>query len=261
MWWRWDGWPTAAEWQAWWGFAGVVVAAVLLFVAWKQLSGLAESNRELKRSNELLTESNKEISRPVVIIEYVLERHAQRDYSNSGSDSTVFVAIRNVGASPARDVLLSGSPEFQRAGTAVSNGSIQALNDLFSGGRPIKMLTPGQQLNYAFDGARDALNSSTVPSEYIVAATYSNLQRTETYADEFVLELSPWGPSVAKTAPMERISKDIQFVAQTLRDRDKGIPGIVTRIKNLTPPAPAPKPRVRIAGRPAVSSRKLRRRL
>ncbi|WP_313356205.1 hypothetical protein [Microbacterium sp.] len=259
MWWRWDGWPTAAEWQAWWAFGGVLVAAVLLYVAWKQLGGLAESNRELKRSNELLTASNKEISRPVVIIEYALERHAQRDYSNSSGDSTVYVVVRNVGASPARDVRLTGSPAFQRAGGRVTQDSIDALNDLFSGARPIKMLTPGQELKYAFDDARAALSNAAVPAEYTVAAIYTDLQRTESYADEFVLELSPWGPSVAEVAPMKRLSKDIQFVAQSLRDRSQGLPGIVATIEDLKPAPPAPT-RPRIPGRPTVSGRALHRR-
>lgn len=255
MWWRWEGWPTAAEWQAWWGFAAAAIAGVLLYVAWKQLSGLAESNRELKRSNELLTQSNKEISRPVVIVEYRLERHAQRDYSNSAGDSTVYVVVRNVGATPARDVLLSASPPFRRAGSSVTRASVNALNDLFSGRRPIKMLTPGQELKYAFDDAREALTNAAVPSEYVVGAIYADLQRTEKYDDEFVLELSPWGPSVAEVAPMKRISKDIQFVAQSLRDRDNGLAGIARQVKGLKPESS----RVRIAGRPHVRSHTLRR--
>lgn len=239
MWWRWDGWPTAAEWQAWWGFAGVLVAGILLYAAWKQLSGLAESNRELKRSNEILAESNKALSRPVVIVEYLLERHTQRDYSSSRANSTVYVVIRNVGPSPARDVVFNGSPQFQRAGNSVSDASIEYLNELFSGERAIKMITPGQVLKYALDDARDALGSDVVPREYAVQVSYTDLQRTEDFVDEFVLQMSHWGPSVAEDAPMKRISKDIQFLSQTLRDANRGIPKLAQQLGQIRDAIPA----------------------
>lgn len=258
-WWRWEGWPTAAEWQAWWGFGGVVVAGVLLYVAWKQLSGLAESNRELKRSNELLTESNKEISRPVVSVEYLFEKQASRNYTNAENKSTVYIVVSNVGATPARDVRLTVTPSFQKVSATVAQEVTNFLNELFSGQKPIKMLSPGQRLKYVLDDARDALTSKTLPSEYAVNATYTDLQRTETFDDEFVLEMSPWAMSIAEVAPMKRISKDIQFVAQSLRDRDDGLPGMVKRVKELKP-AQSSSPRVRIAGRPSLSGRTLRRR-
>ncbi len=258
MWWRWDGWPTAAEWQAWWGFAATVVAAILLFVAWKQLSGLAESNSQLARSNELLTESNKAISRPVVVVEYLFERHASRDYSNSDNRSSVYVIIRNVGTSPARDVLFTVSPAFEKVSSAVADATTEFLNELFSGRRPIKMLAPGQTLKYVLDSAREALKSTTLPAEYQITVAYTDLQRSEVFSDEFVLEMSHWGMTIGEVAPLKRLSKDVQFLTQSIRDDSKGLPMIANRVEQVAskisvPPAP------RIVGRPRTSGRKLRR--
>lgn len=259
-WWRIDGWPTAEEWQAWWGFAAVVVAAILLYVAWKQLSGLAESNKQLTRSNTLLTESNRAMSRPVVVVEYEFEKHASRDYTNTQNESSVYVLVRNVGSSPARDVTLTVSPEFQRASATVGAKTTEFLNELFSGRTSIKMLAPGQKLRYVLDSAREALASKTLPSEYEVTARYSDLERADTFSDSFVLQMSPWGMTIPEVAPLKRISKDIQFVSQSLRDRDKGLPKIATRIREATDAAAAPS-RGPVKGSPTIAGRSLRRRL
>lgn len=258
-WWRFEGWPTAGEWQAWWGFAAVIVAGVLLYVAWKQLSGLAESNKQLAESNRLLTESNKAISRPVVVVEYAFERQASRDFTNTQNESTVFVVVQNVGTSPARDVLLTVSPAFEHESGSVGAAATAFLNDLFSGTAPIKMLTPGQRLKYVLDDAREALQSETLPSEYEVTATYTDLERTESFSDEFVLHMSPWAMSIAEVAPLKRISKDIQFVSQSLRDREKGLPKLASRLRELQA-EPEVASRRRIRGRPMVEGRALRRR-
>lgn len=230
VWWRWDGWPTAGEWQAVWAFAAVASAVLLLYVAWRQLSGLAESNHQLAESNRLLTESNKALSRPVVSVEYSLERHASRDYTNSQNESTAFVLVRNVGTTPARDITLKVDPPFESTSDAISADALHFLNEMFSGDRTIRMLAPGHSLKYVLDSAKEAVGNDELPPEYTVKAVYQDLAQTEHFEDVFVLQMSPWAMSVAEVDPMKRISKDIQFISQSLRDRDKGLPIIAKRI-------------------------------
>ncbi len=100
-WWRFDGFPTADEWQAVCSFEAVIVAVVLLMFAWKQLEDLAESNRGLANSNELLAESNRVLSRPTVLAQFESERVPKRNYTNQENANTVFITVENLGVSPA----------------------------------------------------------------------------------------------------------------------------------------------------------------
>lgn len=232
-WWRFDGWPTAGEWQAVWALAAALLAGLLLFIAWKQLHGLSESNRRLAESNTLLAESNRALSRPTIVVEFAFERTAWRNYTSSSNESTVFVVVQNVGASPAIDVTLHVSPVFEATDKKLTELGLDALNELFAGGTPIRMIAPGQKLKYILDSAKDAMQDAALPAEYTVAAVYTDIERTGNYAEEFILQMSPWGMSVAEVDPAKQISKDIQFISENLRSAQRGLPALISTVRQL----------------------------
>lgn len=233
--WRFDWAPTAEEWQAFWAMLGVVAALLLLYVAWKQLSGLAESNLQLARSNELLTESNKALSRPLVVVEYEFRVQSRRNYASPNGSSTIFVVIRNVGQTPARDLFLTVDPPFESTSDAISEKALGFLANQFSGTVPIRMLTPGQKLMYALDEAATAVGNEDLPDEYQILARFTDVAGTEEFEEEFVLQMSPWALSVADQDPLRRISRDIQFVSETLKSQQHGIPKIAAAVSRLQP--------------------------
>lgn len=230
-WWRFDGWPTAGEWQAVWAFAAAMLAALLLYIAWKQLHGLSESNKRLAESNTLLAESNRALSRPTIVVEFAFERVAWRNYTSSSNESTVFVVVQNVGASPAIDVNLHVSPMFEATEKKLTVLGLEALNELFAGRTPIRMIAPGQKLKYVLDSAKDAMRDVNLPAEYTVVATYTDIERAGSYAEQFVLQMSPWGMSVAEVDSVKQISKDIQFISENLRSAQRGLPAITSAMR------------------------------
>ena len=224
-WWRFDWAPTAGEWQALWGLLAVIATVLLLLIAWRQLTGLSESNRVLAESNDLLAASNKALNRPALAVELHLQTTPSRNYESSGADGTVFVRVRNVGPSVARDINLTVTPPFQVADTKIHAHAREFLRNRFSGESPIRMLTPGQELKYVLDGASAALDDETLPVEYEVIAEYTDISGTDRIRESFVLSMAAWALSIAEDDPMARLSKDIQFVSQKLAAINKTLSG------------------------------------
>lgn len=234
-WWRIEGWPRADEWQAFWAFIAAGLAAALLWIAWRQLHGLAVSNKSLAESNKLLAESNRALSRPTVIVQFEFERVAMRNYTNQTNANTVYVVVENVGASPAMNVLLKVTPEFEATEMKLSKEGLEALNALFSGSAPIRMIGPHQRLKYILDSAKDALQNEDLPTEYVVDATYTDLEASESYEDSFVLQMSPWGMSVAEVDPRKQLSKDVQFISENLRGTKGVLGAIASEVRSQRP--------------------------
>lgn len=232
-WWRVQGWPTPDEWQAFWGFASTVLTGLLIWIALRQLSGLAKSNRGLVESNELLAESNHSLSRPTIIVQLDFERVPMRNYTNNSNNSNVFVVVDNVGASPAVDVLLAVDPKFEATPTKLTAEGLQALNDLFSGRERFRMVAPGQRFRYILDSASDALKSDELPSEYTVTASYWDSERKRRYEESFTLQMSPWAMAVAEVDPAKQLSKDVQFISENLKSRQTGLPRIASAVRSL----------------------------
>lgn len=261
-WWRVDNYPTASEWQALWAFMAAAIAGFLLWMAGRQLRGVRESNQELAKSNELLAASNREMSRPLVLVEFAFERTPLRNYTNQTTSATVYVVVRNVGASPARDITLMVSPEFAAVSSSVAKEALDALNARFGGSDPIRMLPPGQELRYVLDSATEAVGNNDLPAEYVVEVSYSDIASSTKYGEQFVLQMAPWAMSVAQVEPLRQISKDLQFVSENLRSATKGLPRIATEVKRISASRPAPvvlwprrAPRVR-AGRKLRGTRR-----
>ncbi|WP_146080290.1 hypothetical protein [Pseudoclavibacter sp. RFBG4] len=234
-WWRVDGWPTPDEWQAFWSFLSAAFAASLLIIAWRQLHGLSVSNTRLSESNNLLAESNRALARPTVIVQFEFERVPVRNYSNQENINSVFIVVQNVGTSPAMNISLNVDPKFEATDVKLSPEGLLALNTLFSGKTPVRMVGPHQRLKYILDSAKDALAKEDLPTEYVVTATYSNLDESEQYSDSFVLQMSPWAMTVAEVDPVRQLSKDVQFISENLRKSHGGFRSIVSAIRDQKP--------------------------
>ena len=230
-WWRFEGWPSAEEWQALWALLSAILAAILLVIAWRQLNGLSVSNRSLAESNTLLAESNRALSRPTMVVQFEFERVAMRNYTNQVNASNVFVVVENVGASPAVDVRLEVEPLFQATSQKLTTEGLRALNALFDGSTPIRMIAPRQRLKYILDSAKHALGDPDLPKEYVVSVTYSDIEGSMGYAERFVLQMSPWGMSVAEVDPAKQLSKDVQFISENLRASHRGLSSIESAVR------------------------------
>ena len=215
-WWRVDWAPTAGEWQAFWGLLSVAATVLLIVIAWRQLRGLAMSNSALAESNDLLAASNKALSRPVIVVEFRLQTTPSRDYANTRATSVIFILVKNVGPTAARDIHLKVTPPFEVANTAIHQAAQDFVRERFSGEEPIRMLTPGQELKYLLDTAEAALGNESLPSEYEVEATYTDISGTDRITETFFLSTEAWAFAISEDDPMARISKDIQFVSDNL---------------------------------------------
>lgn len=231
-WWRAEGWPTAEEWTALWAFAAVVLTALLLWVAWRQLAGLAASNSGLAESNRLLAESNRALSRPSIVVEFAFEKVPWRNYTQTSNVSTVFVVVKNVGASPAMNVRMSVSPAFEATDKKITPEVLAFLNARFDGQSVVRMIAPAQRLKYILDSAKDAVGNEDLPGEYTITAVYEDLEGS-TFGERFVLQMSPWAISVAETDPLRQLSKDVQFISENLRSSSYGLPKVASSVRAL----------------------------
>lgn len=110
-WWRFPGMPTAEEWSAVFGAS----ALVALGFAWYQIRQVDQSNKALIASNELARQVNIEAVRPRVQVALEANRFVQKD-RGAAVKGALYIAVRNIGVSPARDVRLKVSPPFTSLG-------------------------------------------------------------------------------------------------------------------------------------------------
>ncbi|WP_242089625.1 hypothetical protein, partial [Microbacterium lacticum] len=102
-----------------------------------QIRQVDASNRELIRSNELARDANLEISRPRVQVYLQADRQVWKDRTKP-VDGTMFVAVTNIGRSPATNVRLAVDIPFT------------SMEEFF---KPGMMATHFEDLNSTFDGS------------------------------------------------------------------------------------------------------------
>lgn len=217
-WWRFEGFPTAAEWAAFWGFLAAVAAAIAGLVAYHalsiargQLGAAIESNRQLEASNRQLETSNRELVRPRVVVELVPGRMEVSDYRQSFIHQ-MEVVIRNIGASPARNVVFKASPI--PSNRAISPG----LAALFAGSNEIPILTPGTTIRHVLDQVRKNSRSFTdeqLQTNFSLAVKYA-ADDGHTYSETFPIDVRPLHNALHSPDRLARISKDIQSLTTTL---------------------------------------------
>lgn len=216
--WQCDGCPTAEEWQAFWAFAGVVVAGVLLAVAIAQLRGLGEANRLLAASNMGLTESNAALVRPYVVVQFGIARSMRRD-PRVDEGRTATLEIRNNGQTTALNVRVKMSPPLETTLTIVPEKAAaeslrDGVRDVFSG-RSMGTISPGQSVVYPIDKLEGFLNDATLPDHYDLEVVYSDLSGRE-WAEVYTVSMGSRGPSLTEPDRLQRISKDIQHLQEAV---------------------------------------------
>ena len=159
-WWRWNGWPTAEEWQAVWGLATVVVAAVAAFFALSQLRASIRSGAEQ--------------SRPYVTADITFRAWGG-----------IAIEIKNSGLTAAKNIKFewSDKPIADRA-------DAQAVIDrgLIDGGIPF--LAPGRTVLYDLGYFRDGTEGS--PRRFDVKMTYQGSADNSVWGSESILDIEQW---------------------------------------------------------------------
>lgn len=224
-WWRFPGMPTAEEWSAFFG----AFAVIALVVAWQQLGQVDLSNRALVASNELARQVNLEAVRPRVVVMLEASRLVTRD-RRSPTVGSLYVIVRNTGASPARNVRLSVDPQFDSLESSFKPGKmadhLKLVNEAFDGAVKFQTLNPGRSYVW-FLGQVPALFDPTpegFPRLWTVSVEYSSPVLNESFTDEFVLDLDVEKRMEVPLDPLVRIGKDIEVVGDALNAITRKIP-------------------------------------
>lgn len=206
---------------------GTVIAAVAaiiaLLIAGSQLRQLIASNRLLADSNDTMAESNIALTRPYVVVDYEFRPSLTRGGGTSGT--SVFVAIRNDGRTPAHNITMEVDRPFAPLSEPDQDGwrkSIEDLNRMMNGRTVLRSLTSTRPLKYYLDDeAIFGVSDEPAPS-WTVTATYEDANGRE-FEETFHLDVEPWRRSIAIGDPLLRVGKYIDAVAYEIRDMKKTV--------------------------------------
>jgi hypothetical protein len=223
-WWRFPAMPTAEEWSAFFGAS----ALVALGFAWYQIRQVDQSNKALIASNELARQVNIEAVRPRVQVALEADRFVQKD-RGAPVKGTLYIAVRNIGVSPARDVRLSVSPPFTSLEKFFNPGMMgehfAEVNKAFNGEVHFRTLNPGNTYIWflgrvpgLFDGG------SEVPRRWEVETEYTGTASPEPFRETFVLDLDIEKRIELPVDPLVRIGKDIEVVGSHLKAIKGAVP-------------------------------------
>jgi hypothetical protein len=151
---------TAGDWSAAATVAAAVIYVFLGIFAFVQLL----QNRKLRQLE----------TRPYVIVDFDTRREL------------IYVAISNVGRTPARDVVIKFTEPLRTTGQMRSDPSMAAVFN-----SPIPMLAPGRVIRIAFGLGFEILNDDSIPHSYEVSVSYTDLERKNKFADpSYVMDLA-----------------------------------------------------------------------
>lgn len=212
-WWNIDSAPTAAEWQAIWMFATLLVAVVTAWVALHQLRQMRDANENAARAAELSAAAVRESVRPYVEVSLGLKVLAAGDPKQNNGGKVAFILVRNTGRTPARRIRMVSMPEFENSGAGrppEPDPVLAALRKTFSGDNEISMLAPGNELRYILDRAEVIMApGATVPTRYEVKVSYTD-GNDDPYEDEFVIDVDPWRWSEAAPEAIDVIARQLR---------------------------------------------------
>ena len=184
-WWRWEGWPTAEEWQAVWAFATVVVAAVAAALALRQYRASVRSQVEQ--------------ARPFITVDFAFR---------PGNQSLVMFEVKNSGLTAAEDIRLDWS-DPPRAATADDQPIIDRL--LVKEGIP--SLAPGKSIRLYVGYFSEDLT----PRRYRVKATYRGSGDNEEWTSRSTLDLDQWAHAMVDRDPYASLAKPLRDLAARQR--------------------------------------------
>ena len=204
VWWRIEGWPTAAEWQAFWALVAALITLGAVVFAGMQLRKMSEANRQA-------SDAARDQVRPYVQVSLKLEMLPAGNPKEESLEGIAFVAVRNTGASPARNLRLSVDPPFENSGR--DGGDIDnavVLNEVFSEKTTIPMLAAGEEYLYVWDLTEELMaEDSPRPQKHCVSAHYCD-SGERPYSDEFILDAMTWRWSHAAPAAIEVIARQFR---------------------------------------------------
>ncbi|WP_417218591.1 hypothetical protein [Arthrobacter sp.] len=229
-WWRFSDMPTAEEWQAVFGAS----ALVALGFAWYQIRQVDQSNKALIASNELARQVNIEAVRPRVQVALEASRFVQKD-RGAAATGTLYIAVRNIGVSPASDVRLNVSPPFTSLEKFFKPGMMgehfAEVNETFNGEVHFPTLNPGNSYIWFLGRVPELFqDGSGIPRRWEVETEYTGTASPEPFRETFVLDLDVEKRIELPVDPLVRIGKDIEVVGSHL----KAIKGVVPRELTLS---------------------------
>jgi hypothetical protein len=208
--------PIAEEWSALFG----ATALIALGFAWYQIRQVDQSNKALVASNEHIQHVNIEAVRPRVQVSLQADRSVRKD-RGAPAEGTIYIAVRNIGVSPANDVKMRVTPPFTSLEKFFKAGMMgqhfEEVNRAFNGETFFPTLNPGNTYIWFLGRAPGLFNASTgVPRRWTVEAEYVGSVSDKPFQDTFILDLDVEKRIELPVDPLIRIGKDIQVVGEKL---------------------------------------------
>lgn len=174
----------AAEWGAFGQVGALVIATVAGVLVWLQVRHAAQIREDQ--------------TRPFVILDFEFR------------DMAVYLAVRNIGSTPARDVVIEFDKPLQSPEETVRPEKFAIFNS------PIPMMAPGRRYRIFFGLGPDFFKEgSNIPVRYGVKISYTDLEGKRRYPDPtLILDLEP-----VRHTSVER--DDVHQIAQHLRQIDR----------------------------------------
>ncbi|WP_223628808.1 hypothetical protein [Microbacterium sp. EST19A] len=164
---RWDGWPNAAEWQAFWAFVTATIALVAAIIALRQY--------------RISVNSRLEQARPFVVVDF---RFLGALYA--------CIDVSNAGQTAARNIRF----EWSERPIALDERSQEALDRAMVDGS-IPFLAPGRKISYMLNRYDDDQNPTDLPRRFEVKAIYDG-PAGESWDSESVLDVDQWAATLVE---------------------------------------------------------------
>jgi len=184
-WWRIEGFPTPAEWQAFWAGVAVIVGAVAAGLAIGQLKAA--------------TESRIEQARPYVSIDI---RFFGQIY--------VALEVKNTGLTAASDIRF----DWDTNPVALDDNAQDAIDRILVNGQ-IPFLAPGRVIEFMLNRYVDD-EPSDLPRLYRVRITYIGSADGRTWTNDSILDIDQWAGTRAEKDQLEEISERAGRIAAAL---------------------------------------------
>lgn len=215
-WWRFDGMPTPEEWSALFGASALVALAF----AWYQIRQVDQSNRELIASNEVARQVNVELVRPRVQVTFDSRRIARKE-RGAPLAGTVFLAVENIGTSPALDVRLSFNTPFTALEEHFNPGmmalQMSKINSVFDGTVSFETLNPGKKYIWSVGKAPEFFDEdNALPRKWEVKAEYRGTTTRQAFRETLILDRDLERHLQFPIDPLERIGKDLENIGKEL---------------------------------------------
>jgi len=176
-WWNLDGWPSADEWQAWWAFLTLLVAALAAGLALRQLGAYIAEQEER--------------ARPFLMVDF--------DFRST----MLYITVENISDTPATNVTLIANPKLQ-----TTSGRDKVLEGILDGKFLIPQVAPGRNMRWYVDQTADLYARTDLPHRFELEVNYDDPRQRSSgwpfrrkgaghYIEVFVLDLDQYGEASA----------------------------------------------------------------